>query len=447
MILQSNSTERNLQPARQNHKSKNKALGLRCYGFLTDSGEFDCALFGSRDFVYILGSRYIENDKGRFINAKLDADWLSNVTIINSRLGMVERNISHFLFIGLDLDGDKLDIPLTDDMIRQRCFMLGLPLPLIIETSPNRFHIIFIFEFPVPVTRKAWYKATQSALHRAFEDLGSDKRLFKDLVYFQRNWNQADSINKRHSGKPKTHIREKGELCSLSQLSDALNRHGYMEGNEHIPVKIRLEAFLRENPEHKGKQKALAEKLSSSIRRLKDAIKELRKEGKLLTEIVGKYANRMTQFFYKSQAVMTKSIKCNRSIKDLVQTTPSQTGKALGTSVYRLIGEAWSRAQAGGLPYGVRNSGLWLFALWLKLSRGLSHDGVMLELQEVYLLSRSQGKWFSVCEFHGVVASACKERYQRLIGRKALEKAFDLVFYALGFTTAEIYGGKENAFH
>lgn len=421
------------------HKKRRKArkeLGLRCYGFLNDKGEFDCALFGYGELVYLLGSRFKQNDKGQFINARLEAEWLCNATFINPRLRMVEENISHFIFIGLDLDGDKLEIPLTDDMIRQRCFMLGLPMPLIIETSPNRFHVIFIFRFPVPVEKKEWYKDTQSRLHEAFEDLGSDKRLFKNLTYFQWNESNASAINKRHHGHPKVIIREKGELCSLSQISDTLKAHRY---GVRKTIKERLEAFLTENPEYKGKQEALAKRLNSGTRRLKDAIKELRIEGKLRTKVGGKYENRITQFFYKPQAVIPipeKIEKVQRKGLKTIQTTRSH----FGVGLEGLLSRAWERAKAGGLPYGVRNSGLWMFGEWLKISKGLGFDGVLAELEGVFLLSRSQGKWFSVREFRGVVRSVCKDRYQRIIGKKALEKEFDEVFYALGFSESEVYG-------
>jgi hypothetical protein len=219
---------------------KGKGQGLNCYGFLNDDGSFDSSTFAYGPVVYIYSK------VSRFVNAKSEADWISVSTFTKQR--KVKENISHVLCCFLDLDGPYTGetgeiLPLTADLIRQRCFMLGLPMPCIIETSPGRFHVKFYFKRAIPISKESYILLVQRALHHAFKEFGPDPSVTEDLTRFLRNENQINSINKKHPDKPSVIVHEKGSLCTLSDLYHALKQHGFIQLKGLRPRRERQTSF------------------------------------------------------------------------------------------------------------------------------------------------------------------------------------------------------------
>lgn len=294
---------------RKKNEERKRKWGLKCYGFLYDCGQFDCEKFGYGDMVFLPGTTLAgEERQGEFVNCKRQADWICISTFKHSQKGRVESNISHILGSCLDLDGNE-EIPITEDVIMQRCYMLGLPLPLIIETSPGRFHIKFYFKKPIEISserRLQYWKAVQSALYEAFKDLGADSKAL-DAVRFLRNEYQVNAVNKKYPNKPPVIVREKGVKCSLSQLYNILKRHGFIKQPHRIPLETsrrKLVAFLRLKGSITATYAELSKLTSIPLRTLKLLVSEKVRESVLTTKVQGKGKNRKTLFVLKVHKVL-----------------------------------------------------------------------------------------------------------------------------------------------
>lgn len=397
---------------------KGKGLGLRCYGFLCDDGVFDCAKFAYGDNVYIPGSRLLSNDPGRFVNAKLESDWISVSTYKNSKLGRTEENISHTLCCFLDLDGpytselpdgEKVSLPLTDDIIRQRCFLLGLPMLLIIESSPGRFHVKFYFKCPVHNSKKKYLKLVQRALFDAFKDMGPDPVVTEDLTRFLRNENQVNSVNKKYPNKPAVVIREQGQLCTLSELYHALKQHGYVQlkaqGStkprraRQIPFHVsqhRILTFLQANNGIVTTYKELFSRCNVSESTGYLLISGLRASGKLTVETVRAGRTWKTRF----------TLKIDTLRKELINLCSRNTG------IKKRVLDVVRRVSRVGLPVGVRNNGAFILRLGLQ-AVGFNENESLEHLHLGFLLSKYAGAHtFSEKEFKKTVSNASKAKYR-----------------------------------
>lgn len=447
-----------LKPKARTRKPKQyrpyKSKFLKCYGVLLDNGEFDTQFFARGDYAFVLPIKgdFIESEgkgkKGTYLNVREQADWLSVSAYKNARRGRTEKNISHVLCGFLDLDGpyknEDVELPLTDDLIRQRCLMLGLPMPKIIESSPNRYHIKFYYLSPESIKRKWKIKAVQRGLHEAFKDLGSDVLVSEDLTHFLRNENQENAVNKKRrcERKPKVTVVEEGQLCTLDQLYRILKKHGYIKPKDafkrpsnfspdYTPIgesRSRLIAFLKDNPGYLSTYEELADTLKTALRTFKRIVGDLRQEGKLKTELVGRWGNRKTRFITQFFEVHSKEI-VNTSLSVCASSRSSngsETGEeSLGISLGKekkepvfAFSQALVRAKAIGLSCGVRNWGFFGFALWLSVSKRMSYDEISRELYPVLILTPG----FSRREFEKTVRSACRERYRYCISKEKFER-------------------------
>lgn len=397
---------------------KRKGLGLRCYGFLYDDGSFDCHKFAYGPYAFIPGSRLLSDDPGRFVNAEREADWLSVSTYKNSKLGRAEENISHTLCCFLDLDGpytselpggEKVELPLTDDLIRQRCFLLGVPIPLIIETSPGRYHVKFYFRSPAPVSKKGYVKRVQRALFEAFKDMGPDPVVTEDLTRFLRNESQENSVNKKYPDKSAVVIREKGQLCTLSELYHALKKHGFIQlkaqGSQklrwarQIPFRVsqhRIISFLQANNGIKTTYKELFSRCNVSESTGYLLINGLRKSGKIAVETVRTGRTWQTKF--------TTNVDTLR--KEVL--TPAGGHFEIKKGFLDVV----RRVSRVGFPARFRNKGVFIMSLGLKKCN-LEENEILALLGPGFSLSRYVGDHrFSERELRKTVRSALKEKYR-----------------------------------
>lgn len=389
---------------------KRKALGLKCYGFLLDGGSFEGAKFAYGSYAYVCS----RNKKNYFVNAEKKADWLCVSTFKNSRLGRTKENISHILccFLDLDgpytaeLDGEKIILQLTDDLIRRRCNLLGLPMPLIIETSPGRFHVKFYFKSPVPVSKKEYVKAVQKLLHRAFKDMGADPLVTEDLTRFLRNENQENSVNKKYPNKPAVVIREKGQYCTLSELYQILKRHGYTQykaqGSKkprrarQIPFHIsqyRIIAFLRAN-----------NGIITTYKELFEACNVSESTGYLLLKGL--------------KIITTETVRVGRTWKTRFTLRVDTLTKENLTPTLNFIErkkrflDVVRRVSRVGFPGDWRNKGVFMVALGLKVC-GFSDPDTLRMLGSGFSLSNFTGVHkFSAREFKKTVESALSDKYR-----------------------------------
>lgn len=398
---------------------RDETLHTKCYGFLTESGEFDCEKITSSGFAFLPPSRFIEADEGRFIDLKLEADWISVSTFIDSKAGKCEENISHVLCAFLDLDGpyksEDVELPLTDDLIKQRCYLLGLPIPKIIETSPGRFHVKFYFKRPVHIAQKEYLKLVQRALFEAFKDMGPDPVVTQDLTRFLRNEYQRNSVNKKYANKPAVIVREEGQLCTLSQLYHALKRHGFTQlkgqgskkprRERQIPFYIsqhRIITFLRDNPGVISTYKELFSQCNVKESTGYLLLSGLKKSGKVTVETVRAGQTWKTRFTVKPDALRKEILTLLRPTTDTKK------------SILSVLG----RVSRVGIPSGMRNEGVFMLSLGLKVS-GYSEFDTLGMLDAGFSLPGSVGgHLFTAREMRKTVQSAFKDKYRYCVGFK-----------------------------
>lgn len=383
-----------------------KNRGFLCYGFLEDDGVFDRSKFAYGDYSYVLPSRFDEDKKGSFQNLSKEADWISVSTFKDRKAGRTSENISHVLCAFLDLDGTNLN------GIVNRCLLLGLCLPKIILTSDGHYHLKWYFHFPVPIEKKGFILKVQTALHEAFKDLGSDPQVYGDLTRFLRNENQENARNKKYPHKPKIEVLGSGSLVSLSYLYHVLKANQFITSEnkpERKPedkpeVRGKVVRFLKAHPRIEITFEDLAKELSCSSRQVKRICDTLRREGKLITQVLGKGRERKTRF-------ITTFFKVTH--KEVLHDCSGDSGlKGLFLGVVEKVKRV-------GFPEDRRNKGCFMMALGLK-SAGFGEDETRAMLRAGFLLSEYRGEHrFGEAEFLRTVNSPFRRGYERGVPMKS----------------------------
>lgn len=289
-------------------------------------------------------------------------------------------------------------------------------MPLIIETSPGRYHVKFYFKSPVPISKKGFIKAVQRALYQAFKDMGADPVVTEDLTRFLRNENQENCVNKKYPDKPSVVIREKGQLCTLSELYKVLKQSGFIQCKgqglakprraRQIPFHVsqhRILAFLHNNPGIITTYKELFRACNVSESTGYLLLSGLRKAGRITIETVRVGRTWKTRFTL---------------IVDTLRKESSTL--ALGdVGIKKKFADVVRRVSRVGFPVGLRNESVFIISLGLKKC-GFEENGALALLDPGFSLSQYAGDHrFSERELRKTVRSAFKEKYRYCVSFKS----------------------------
>lgn len=398
-------------------KRKKTKKTFTFYAWLNERGELDYQTASSNRYTYIPA-------KGKSISAIETADWYTPATFKKAwthetgkdgrksrKLLRTKENIRSLRGSFVDIDGDG-SIPLSSDVILQRCFAYGLPLPTyILRTSPNHYQCYWEYINELLNNKRSimgYWETVQGGMYEAFKDLGADPNA-KDACRYLRSPQKPNAVNTKYPDKPPIELEYVGEKVSLKSLYTPLKKAGFIKlqgpGKQNsrkgdIPSRVskrKLIGFLKENPNWEGTYQELFERLGIPERSGYRIVGWLKESGRLKVEKVriGRtWKTRFNSVFDTANISKTLFFSGN-------------SGFVLGIYCELLI-----RFTERGLICGYRNDGIFLFALWLKL-KGQSFSDVLEFLEGGFLKSRDNGTHrFGEREFERTVRNAFKDCYR-----------------------------------
>ena len=345
------------------------------------------------------------------------------IVILSAKKGGARKeNISHILGLALDLDGKRGGTRKTIYDIYIFCENNQFPLPTyIIETSPGHFHLIWLFDHPLPWTEKItrWRESQVLRLIQLFDDFGPDVKACVNPVQFYRNWSQENPYN--HKRGCDVTIHRTRVRTSLSAMQAALDAYGIP--NVYIrrdTAEVVLRRYLRSHEYiHDTSYEKLAKRLGFSARTLKRLIPKLVEAGDLeVVERRGNNKGETRRTSYHSliylQPIIESEADLGADSPIFSEGTPLSDFKS--KSAHGRLYAAWQRGDVG---VGYRNKALFALALWLKCWSG----GVLglPELRDRLELGRLR------CgtpedEFTSTLKSALKHKYSQPLTRKKLRE-------------------------
>jgi len=163
-------------------------------------------------YVFVEPSKLVTTaSKVLFVNAEETADFISVSTFKRSlyqdRCKFYLKKELDFLysiqFCFVDIDSENM---LGEDILIQRCRAYGIPAPTyIINTSCNHYQCIWNLKDELVLnTNKMlnYWKIIQMSLFTLFNDLGADKNLNMEPLYYIRNPFKLKSYNIKYPHKP-----------------------------------------------------------------------------------------------------------------------------------------------------------------------------------------------------------------------------------------------------
>ncbi len=385
---------------------------------------------------------------GPLAYAHLTADWVCISTfksawfVTTNKWGLKERksgkckeNLYSILGCFTDLDSP---LPVDEETIRQRCRAYNLPEPTyIIETSPNHYHVVWIFERSLIINHRSllqFWGLVQDAIYELFKDLGADSNA-KDACRYLRNPNKPNAVNYKYPDKPTIKTVHRGGKTSLSNLYYSLRDAGLIEQKEKTlaqatgwlernrakgrVARLKLRTFLKQHPDWTGTYSQLFAQLGICERTgyLITAQLKAKASGELKTENIRVGRTWVTRFTFDT---------ANSSKPCTPRGDISLYFQALGGFNSTGIGEHY------------RNNAVFLLGLWLKvLGRGnWGADDVQGMLEPGFLRSFSQGSHlFDRAEFGKTISNAFKGRYTHCHSYRS--DRFQKVLAGLGLSVSQ----------
>lgn len=371
-----------------------------------------------RDVVQIIKSPYTGKVERRSYKKRKSH---RQIVILSTKKGGAGKdNIKYVLGLALELDGKKGGTRKTIYDVYMFCHNNQFPLlTYIIETSPGHFHLIWLFNHPLPWTEKnaRWWESQQRRLIQLFEDFGPDVKACLNPVQFYRNWSQENPYN--HKRGCDVTIHRTRVRTSLSAMQAALDACGIP--NVYIrrdTAEVVLRRYLRSHEYiHDTSYEKLAKQLGFSARTLKRLIPKLIGSGDLeVVERRGNNKGETRRTSYHSliylQPVIESEADLGADSPIFSEGTPLSDFKS--KSAHGRLYTVWQRGDVG---VGYRNKALFALALWLKCRSGGAFG--LPELRDRLELGRLR-VGTSGSEFKSTLESALKNKYSQPLTRKKL---------------------------
>lgn len=349
--------------------------------------------FTRSDWAYDVRSRECVNARGK-------DTYLSIATYKNARKGRRRENVEAVQCCFLDLDGDA-----TLDALKKRIKELGLPLPLILNTSPGHYQLKWYFRISIRYDEKGkpyktWVLA-QKALSKAFGDFKVDMKPLLDVTRLLRNEHAKGIYNCKHGEPFRVKVVEPGELTSLTELYGTLKAAGYIDKG-YKPLRQSREAlfrFFKTNPLWRGTQKRLSEITGIALRTLKLLLEEMRSR-KLLDEKITGQGGASRAIIYRFKPVVM------RVFQSIRHEGHREKNKSLKTFFEQVI----ENFKLKKIELGNRNNASFAAAIALKESSGgqITLEQAICELRPGFELSNSGDKSFTWAQFCKTVASGLR---------------------------------------
>lgn len=228
-------------------------------------------------------------------------------------MGRTRENVAFTMCCFLDLDTPKGGM-LTKEDIWRRCKVLDIKYPLMIETSPGRFHLKWYLEVAVNADSESQvnvWERVQSGLHRAFEGFDSDGILIHDRTRLLRNEFSLKAVNTKHGEPFEVNTVDRGDgWNSLSVLYLKLAKAGYThkpkpkrDKSGWRPMQVRVMEVLtvmKKHPLLEGTQSDIASMLGIPLRSLEKVLAWMDEKGILGSRVIGKGKNRHKSYRLKT---------------------------------------------------------------------------------------------------------------------------------------------------
>jgi len=317
-------------------------------------------------------------------------------------------NIDCLLGSFLELDGCVNDIKTSED-VYSRCREKKLPTPsYVIETSLGHFHVIWLYEIPLPCTPKnsRWWIAQQQRLIEIFQEFGPDTKACLNPVQFLRNPTQLNPFNFKR--KCDVYIDSTKYRTSLGALQRALDKTGIE--NPRIPAETIIRKDLRKNSSINETYKQWGARLGFSERTMKRVIPKLIENDDLIIESRhGNNKGERRSIIYKSLIYLepfTEPLISEETEKEHISEVPlerSITSLPANACVMREFIEH-------GAVEGLRNKTIFICALY---ERCRNHGKI--GENEIYerLYPGYVNCGISEKEFQRTIKSALKSKYDR----------------------------------
>jgi DNA primase RepB-like protein len=410
-------------------RNRQKRGPFTYFAYEKEGGGLDLQAASSNGYVYV-------SAEGRKISAIATADFKTiatfkkawtcetleievggeKVKLKKQKLLKTKDNLYSLAGNFVDIDGDS-SIPLSFDIILQRCNAYNIPHPTyILQTSPNHFQAVWLYprKKELVLNDKSlldlWEKV-QNGLFELFKDLGADANA-KDSCRYLRNPYKKDAVNSKYPDKPGIEKQDGGGRVTLSEIYKASKQAGFIKAKEPKKEEERpkrngqvsstvqrrkLEGFLKQNPNWEGTHRDLFARLGIAERTGYLLVKWLKERGVLEVERVRIGRTWKSRFHYEFDT----ADKGNNSF----------FYSNNGTS-YKLHYKLLLEFTREGFSCGVRNNGVFVLALWLKLA-GVGFLDALGFLNSGFLKSRDVGAHkFGEREFERTVRSAFKHEYR-----------------------------------
>jgi len=284
------------------------------------------------------------------------------------RSGPTIDNIDSLFGSFLELDGASEGTVKTVDDVYNRCREKGIPTPTyVIETSLGHFHIIWLYECPLPWTPKhsRWWIAQQKRLIEIFQHFGPDTKACLNPVQFLRNPTQLNPFNFKR--KCDVIIHPTKFKTSLRALQRALDRIGIE--NPRIPAETIIRQDLRQNEIIKGTYKEWGERLGLSERTMKRFIPNLIENDDLIIESRhGNNKGERRSIIYKSLIYLepfTEPLISEETEKEHISEVPLERSITHLSTNERLMREFCEN----GAIEGLRNNTIFACGSYLKFKK------------------------------------------------------------------------------
>ncbi len=347
--------------------------------------------------------------------------------------GCGKDNIAFVIGLALELDGIEGEAPKSLYDVYLHLDDHKLPLPTYInETSPGHFHLIWLFQKPLPWTPKnaRYWESQERRLVEVFAPFGPDINACLNPVQFYQNWTQLNPYN--HKRKCDINIHRTGHKTSMSAIQHALDRAGVLnEWIPRIPAETLIRQDLRQRKYITETYTQWGKRLGLSKRTMDRVIPKLIENGDLIKEQTrGNNKPVKRTYFYKSMLYIEPRTEFNNTEKVSHEVTPILTPKVpTSFKELRYAKETASAALAKafrkhGARENYRNKTAYAVGRYEKWKSGGKICAGELKKRLMNGLMRSENYGasgnFTVAELDRTVQNVLKSKYIQPLSRKTL---------------------------